>query len=666
MTKKTRIKIWIVVVTMCVVCFSDRSFAEDNETFWTIWWLLNLLVGVLSWGWVLLANLAWQFLTNKWIYGEILWLDTLLWQYWNIMKNMANFWLWLYFVYKIFSWLIHKDDIQKNLWKTLLWLLIAWVGIQASWFFTAAIVDVSTITLSAVWAFPAQIIGWSDENVQKSVEQSMKDYFGYDGQSEWEILDLFPKNMQTNEILQKITYNLESSYESNNGWEHLTKKKFFDSLIPNQNDVSWPLYYMWFGILKPDKVVNLETFTGDTIKNSIINLVIHWWTIIVYTIEMWVLCVLALMRILYLWMFIVLSPIAILLWCIWAADDNIKKASFLESIMKEINIKTFFINVFKPTIIVLWMWLAMIFASLMNGAITKDTNIDLGWVKVQTTEINSGSNQNWNSNTTYTTTMEMKSLKFTVSNMCKWLLEFIVSIITVVLVYIIISIAAKMWGWKDFVSSRINKIQDNIEWAMTSLPVMPVAGYDENGEPDTHYLNAKQVFSGEWLLWQKIAHYERKLNEEYSKDQDKILGKLWLLDDDSLTETMTTGITNAWSHLKGLPSLTEKKKYIDENVKTDNWRWLKLNPKATDTDHSWVKEFEKWLEESKGEQFSWVTNGSTWKEMVEWWNANKDTRTLGDMFNNVSWSAQAYAEFFGLKLSVYDWEHLKDADISKK
>ena len=658
MAKKTRIKIWIVVVTMCVVCFSDWSFAEDNETFWTIWWLLNLLVGVLSWGWVLLANLAWQFLTNKWIYGEILWLDTLLWQYWNIMKNMANFWLWLYFVYKIFSWLIHKDDIQKNLWKTLLWLLIAWVGIQASWFFTAAIVDVSTITLSAVWAFPAQIIGWNNENVQESIEKSMEQYFGYDGQSEWEILDLFPKNMQTNGILTGIMYQLSSSYESNNGWKPLTKKKFFDSLIPNQNDVSWPLYYMWFGILKPDKVVNLETFTGDTIKKSIINLVIHWWTIIVYTIEMWVLCVLALMRILYLWMFIVLSPIAILLWCIWAADDNIKKASFLESIMKEINIKTFFINVFKPTIIVLWMWLAMIFASLMNGAITKDT-IDLGWVEVQTTEVNSGGD------TTYTTTMEMKSLKFTVSNMCKWLLEFIVSIITVVLVYIIISVAAKMWGWKDFVSSRINKIQDNIEWAMTSLPVMPVAGYDEKGIPDTHYLNAKQVFSGGWLLWQKIAHYDRKLNDEYSKDQDKILGKLWLIDDNSLTTNMKTGITQAWSNRQGLGILEEKKKYIDIKVKSGEWKRMVLNPSASD--QYWALEFTNWLNTVDERDIS----DTKWKNMVNDWKSidtDESKRDLKTLFDKPgSTHADTYAKFFGYTSWNYiNFDSIMNLDISKK
>jgi hypothetical protein len=58
--------------------------------------------------------------------------------------------------------------------------------------------------------------------------------------------------------------------------------------------------------------------------------------------------------------------------------------------------------------------------------------------------------------------------------------------------------------------------------------------------------------------------------------------------------------------------------------------------------------------------------------MISRWNddKNKDNKSLEEMFKkNKSGepdSVKAYANFFGLKLDSYDWEHLKNADISKK
>ena len=137
MTKKHRIRIWIIIVVICMMGFSDRSFAEDttNNDIVFLWWSLNVIVGWLSWLWVIFAKLAWELLTNKWVYWEAIWLDTLLRKYWNIVKNFANFWLWFYFVFVIFRWLIStwKESVEKILKNTLLWLLIAWISLYNFW-----------------------------------------------------------------------------------------------------------------------------------------------------------------------------------------------------------------------------------------------------------------------------------------------------------------------------------------------------------------------------------------------------------------------------------------------------------------------------------------------------------------------------------------------------
>ena len=152
MNKKNWIKIWIIVIITCVMCFSDWSLAVygDAEEVWTLAWTLDFIISCLSRFWVIFANIAWKFLTNNWVYGEVLWIDVLLWKYWNIVKNMANFCLWFYLVYVIFKWLIGqwKENIMNNLKSVLLRILVAWIWVQASWFLTSVVIDLSTITMS--------------------------------------------------------------------------------------------------------------------------------------------------------------------------------------------------------------------------------------------------------------------------------------------------------------------------------------------------------------------------------------------------------------------------------------------------------------------------------------------------------------------------------------
>ena len=57
-------------------------------------------------------------------------------------------------------------------------------------------------------------------------------------------------------------------------------------------------------------------------------------------------------------------------------------------------------------------------------------------------------------------------------------------------------------------------------------------------------------------------------------------------------------------------------------------------------------------------------NAWVWKAMIRWRNdeANKEQRTIENLFRKNSWSVQAYADEFGL-WSVSDWETLKTKDI---
>ena len=663
MTKKSLIKIWIVVIITYVMCFCDWSFAADNrDILWSISRLLYTLVNILSWFWVIFAKLAWEFLTNKWVYWEIIWLDKLLRQYRVVVRNIANFGLWFYFIYKVFLILIKKEWLTKDIQKVLLWILVAAVWIQSSRFVTAAMIDISTISLVAVWSLPAQITSKTPE-IEEGFKKSLSDYIDQDfSLTTWLELRLFPQNWN---FLENVYIPTERTK---------TKEEIIDALLPNAEDVSGPLYYIWFSLLNANLINSMDNSDENSLKKTLINVLIQWWTTIVYGIEMFVLCVLALMRIVYLWMFIILSPLAILLRCISKADKDLWNKIgwekwFLASITKHINISSFMINIFKPAIVILWIWITMVFAVLMGGIINKngDKSIkeDIWWIQITSYE-------DWNEqNRTYTTNIQSDLFSYTIRHVGKWLLDFIISIMTVIVIYFIIKMTINIWWWKDFVSTKIKKMQDSLGKLINSVPIIPVPWYDKQWVPTTRYINSNDIFGGSSsrgsIFDRVVGNLQGKVTDQYN-EQNSIIDS-WFNKDTKgyLTAYEMLQITNAKDNNDSINTLRLKKQAID-SMKSDKWKWMTLNLETASNDGYWIKEFENWLKYSKNKNITWTTNDRAWNLMITRWNDddNKD-KTLENMFQkDESNNVKAYADFFGLNLSQNTWEQLKNADISKK
>ncbi|GHV25370.1 hypothetical protein FACS1894176_03690 [Bacteroidia bacterium] len=90
------------------------------------------------------------------------------------------------------------------------------------------------------------------------------------------------------------------------------------------------------------------------------------------------LCVIAFIRIFYLWIFIILSPIIILFYCLSSIGKE--KIKEIEGIAKALKDKGFDISgfihlAFKPVLVSLGLSLALIFLVLMNGLIKKHQEI---------------------------------------------------------------------------------------------------------------------------------------------------------------------------------------------------------------------------------------------------------------------------------------------------
>ena len=661
---KTLMKIWVLVIIIWMMSFSDLTFAaaEGTEALEEVSKWIYLIVNMLSWIWVFFAQWASEFLTNKWIYWEVIWLDAVLWKLWNVMKNIASFWLWFYFIYKLFGWLI-KWEIEKNLKKVLLWILVAWVWIQASWFGVAVVLDISTITLVAAGSLSSQVVSL-DETTGRNIFENLHNFIddGSDGEHNlnevesrlW--ISLFSQNRGAYDFISVKREKLD---------DKLTAEQLMDLILPNEQNLSWPLYYLWFFILNGTKISTLNSTSTKWFMATIFNVLIQWWTIVVYSLEMIVLFVVAIMRVLFIWVFIVLSPVIILLWCIsqasgkWWWDGGIK---FLEWFTKHFNIKSFFWNAFKPTIIVLWFSLTLIFVSLMSRVVTKSESFEAWWM-------NFTSIKQWNEK--YTTMMDGDLLSFSIKNAWKTILEFIVSIITVVLVYFIIKMGMTIWGWKDFVSEKTKKLQEWIWSLVWSVPLVPVKWYDKNWIEETHFISAWKVFGAgdkSSLLTDALSHKSTEINqvnEEHARIVDSMFGKK--------TEYLSTRemnqIRGAGSGEQWLDILKEKKSMIP---KTEDGKWMTLDPATSKNNGFWIDQFKKRLTDMKDKknQISW-DDASIWVNMIERWNEWENNKQgLDQMFKkNKSWeqaSVGAYARLFGLNLVSNDWEHLKNADISKK
>ena len=162
----------LVVLFIAVFLFLPNvAFAAEesvqNEVY--INWISDVIkivshvVYVFIWPCLTIAGAA---LDNSLIYGSILHLDAALWNIWNIMKNFANFTLWFIFIFTIvknlFAWSLGKSDGDpiKGAKDTIVQTLIAWVLVQMSWFIVAALIDLSTILIYAVWWIPLSML-WS-------------------------------------------------------------------------------------------------------------------------------------------------------------------------------------------------------------------------------------------------------------------------------------------------------------------------------------------------------------------------------------------------------------------------------------------------------------------------------------------------------------------------
>lgn len=97
--------------------------------------VIQKILNFFSRSWIVLATLAWKFMTNDMIYWSRLHMDIYLWKLRNICKNFANFGVLGILLREIIQFITKKSgSIQSIVGKA----LIAGILIQASWFISCS------------------------------------------------------------------------------------------------------------------------------------------------------------------------------------------------------------------------------------------------------------------------------------------------------------------------------------------------------------------------------------------------------------------------------------------------------------------------------------------------------------------------------------------------
>ncbi len=309
------------------------------------WWedtdflieVLNTLVMLMSWFWIIPSVIAGTLMTNQFVYGEFMHLDMYLWTLWNMMKNFANFALGFIFLFVIFKtffkwepWSVLKSYLPK------IWL--AWILIQATWFLVAVIIDITLVAMAAVSALPGYFVDSGDGEYVITMPDRC-DFFKWIKDAE----------------------NIDSMCQ----WD---QEVDLTAISATAVDASWPLLYFGFNVLQLQDFNHTSVTSWD---NLTVEFLVKLFISLLFTIPILILMIINLIRIFWLWMFIVFSPFVVL-----DAVFGNAVTSKMEWATKKLTLANFVWLAFQPVIVIWMLWIILIFVTWLMQVFQIDENED--------------------------------------------------------------------------------------------------------------------------------------------------------------------------------------------------------------------------------------------------------------------------------------------------
>lgn len=576
--KKNIILIFMFFVVFYL--FSDVTFAEastntgnsfdDLKTKTSeIWnWLLTWISLLLA----LITYLSTIFLSPTWINGSLFWLNTYFKEIWILMSNVVYFifafiLIWIAFMNIIW---VNSDQYQlkQALPKFIVWVII----VPFSWFLVQFVLSISAVLTVASLSLPFDTF---DE-----FSSSLK----------WVNI---PKTCTLN--LQWFSANKESG-EKDNKQDGFVKCLEWSSNEVPITEIAWKwdaissifwiiaMYTYW--ILSLDSVDDVGQLDLDSVKTMwdlVVKIIFDLLFVVIYSLLMIVLWFVLMVRWIYIWIYMMLSPV---FWLMFFFGKN----SWWDWFFAKFNLKEFIALAMVPvyTMLALSFWLLFLFVVwtwiAWGNKVSTDNDVSLENDKIKVWQF----------------TLEIKWAVSRDKNFT-WFLEKI----WWAWLWITWSLILKVFGivvlwWSIMAAMRTSEITKTITepvynfgtqvwWIMKSLPWnIPIFPTGNGGMQSMNSLGA---------LWTKAQTY---FNNQWSDRATKFAKEYWLFWD---TWDMQKSINNA----KWITNSNETAPILENAFKEMNWdsnkllkpQFKELLTEIAKNKDSWAsKEFREYMNET--------------------------------------------------------------------
>lgn len=303
-------------------------------------YLSSVLVHLMSWAWSIPAMLAGELMSNDLIYGQLVGLEHYFYQFWTLMRTIANFALVAIVVMVIGKVAMWGGEAGKIIRTYGVRLLAAGVLINFSWFIMWALVDVSTIMIAWVWQIGQRAMTlemWSDLASATALIQAIPDEIHID----------------KNGCLSNKSV---ASTKTNKTWTNIIEKR---------NEITWPLIFLGAGVMKFHAYsmnIGCDSTTVWDFGKLTLKGIMQIFLMAMFVIPLVVLAAYNLFRLIYIWGWIIFSPLIVL------ANLFDTELKLSEDIKKAISLDTIISGLLQPVFTVWALVVGMMFVMALYHA----------------------------------------------------------------------------------------------------------------------------------------------------------------------------------------------------------------------------------------------------------------------------------------------------------
>jgi hypothetical protein len=245
--------------------------------------------------WVIPATIAGKLMTNQFIYFEAINMSSFLWRVWNIIRSMANYAVGVIFLWNIIKAVMSAEFGVSKLFEVLKKVVIAVIGINISRFVIALMVDLSIVGAAAASSMPLSVM----EQLRPQVATGLKIPSQYN-------------------ISRDSTTDLKSCGSRKVG-DSINTGLTLQNILPNADNLAGPMIFFGAAIFRSFEATCIDITETNTWNTVVLGVFLQILIILLYVIPLIILAVINMMRIFWIWIWIMLSPLIVL---DWAMTDN--------------------------------------------------------------------------------------------------------------------------------------------------------------------------------------------------------------------------------------------------------------------------------------------------------------------------------------------------------